>query len=190
MSIKLEGNWEKGFAYDVHTLSSNYLGIDEQGHDRWENERSEMGECVYQLKYRGDVSQVEKIVSLLSSKFRGFDAFDLIVPVPASQSRSMQPVYVIAEKLAKEHDVVYLEVLTKQPAQPLKNIEDSTERLQQLKSTMRLNVEPADLNGKKVLLIDDLYRSGATLSMATDILYQGGCEIVCVIAMTKTRSNR
>lgn len=40
MSIELQGNWKKGFAYDVHTLASNYLGVDEQGHARWDNVRS------------------------------------------------------------------------------------------------------------------------------------------------------
>jgi len=26
MTIEIEGNWDKGFAYDVHTLDSVYLG--------------------------------------------------------------------------------------------------------------------------------------------------------------------
>ncbi len=56
MTIKLKGNWKKGFAYDVHTLESVYLGVDQYGHDRWENTRSEMGELLYKLKYRGDMA--------------------------------------------------------------------------------------------------------------------------------------
>jgi hypothetical protein len=50
MSIKLEGNWKKGFAYDVHTLDSIYMGVDEYGHNRWENTRSEMGELIYSVE--------------------------------------------------------------------------------------------------------------------------------------------
>ncbi len=52
MGYKLEGNWVAGFAFDLHTLSSEYLGQDEYGHDRYNNTRSEIGELVYQLKYQ------------------------------------------------------------------------------------------------------------------------------------------
>jgi hypothetical protein len=29
MTIELKGNWKRGFAYDVHTLDSVYMGVDE-----------------------------------------------------------------------------------------------------------------------------------------------------------------
>ena len=50
MTIEIEGNWAKGLAFDVHTLSSTYLGPNEFGHDQWENTRSEMGELLYKLE--------------------------------------------------------------------------------------------------------------------------------------------
>ncbi len=36
MGYKLEGNWKNGIAYDLHTLSSTYLGQNEFGHDRYD----------------------------------------------------------------------------------------------------------------------------------------------------------
>lgn len=68
MVYKLEGNWKKGIAYDLHTLSGEFLGQDEYGHDQFETKRSEMGELIYLLKYRGDVSAVGKIVDLIEKK--------------------------------------------------------------------------------------------------------------------------
>ena len=50
MAHKLIGNWDSGLAYDLHTVASTHLGVDENGYDRFENTRSEMGELVYQLK--------------------------------------------------------------------------------------------------------------------------------------------
>ena len=48
-----------------------------------------------------------------------------------------------------------------------------------------------DLSGMNVLLLDDLYRSGSTLAVATDVLYdQADCNNVYVLVMTKTRSRR
>ncbi len=72
MTIELEGNWVKGRAFDVHTLSSTYLGPNEFGHDQWENTRSEMGELVYQLKYKQDKSMLPEIVKLLD-KIKGVE---------------------------------------------------------------------------------------------------------------------
>ena len=69
MTIRIPGNWKKGFAYDIHTLDSVYLGVDEYGHDRWENTRSEMGELLYDLKYHGH-SGVEDVFVLTMTKTR------------------------------------------------------------------------------------------------------------------------
>lgn len=60
MRHRLKGNWTKGLAFDLHTVASVYLGPDEFGHDRFDNTRSEIGELVYQLKYKHDQSAVSK----------------------------------------------------------------------------------------------------------------------------------
>lgn len=57
---KLEGSWDLGYALHKHTLSSVYLGDDEYGHPRFDTTRSEPGESLYQLKYRGDWDQVKR----------------------------------------------------------------------------------------------------------------------------------
>src|SRR4051794_32770336 len=101
MSIIIEGNWRKGLAFDVHTLSSTYLGQNEAGYDQWDSTRSEMGELVYQLKYRQDRSTLPKIVKLLD-KIKGVEQFDYIVPIPPTdKSRPFQPVDEIAIALGK-----------------------------------------------------------------------------------------
>lgn len=44
---------------------------------------------------------------------------------------------------------------------------------------------------KKVLIIDDLYRSGTTLMELTHLLYdEAQVQNVYVVTLTKTRSNR
>jgi len=92
MAIELTGNWRKGFAFDVHTLDSVYLGVDDYGYDRWENTRSEVGELVYKLKYRGDQSSLPKIIALLE-KIKGIETMDRIVPIPPTNpTRERQPV--------------------------------------------------------------------------------------------------
>ena len=48
-----------------------------------------------------------------------------------------------------------------------------------------------DISGDNILLVDDLYRSGATLNSATEILYrEAAVGSVSVLTMTKTRTKR
>ena len=192
MSIEIKGRWKKGFAHDVHTLSSVYMGVDEYGHDQWDTTRSEMGELVYQLKYQGNTSVVTKIVDLLG-KYKGLETMDAIIPIPSTNKhRVTQPVYVIARELGRRLDVPVIEdALEKSSGGPqLKNVEDPDEREELLKEYMTLTGNH-DLSGLNILLLDDLYRSGSTLAAATDILYdQANCKNVYVLTMTKTRSRR
>ncbi len=193
MTIELKGNWKKGSAYDVHTLDSLYMGVDGYGCDRWKTTRSDMGELVYQLKYREDKSAVRKIVDLIVRKYKGLETLDAIIPVPSTKkSRTIHPVYEIARELGIRIDVpVFEDVLEKQAGSTeLKNVDDPDERKELLKKHMFL-INEHNLAGKNVLLVDDIYRSGSTLSVATDILYQQAkVNGVFVLTMTKTRSKR
>jgi competence protein ComFC len=192
MAIELIGNWAKGLAYDVHTLSSTYLGPDQFGHDRWDSTYSEMGKLVYQLKYKQNKAVISKIVDLLTAKIKGIEEFDVIVPAPSSnKNRPFQPVDEIAKELGRRKRVKVINLLDKKAGGPeLKNVDNPDEREKLLKSLIFLS-STYDVSGKKVLLLDDLYRSGATLSVATSILYEEAkVSSVTVLTMTKTRSRR
>ena len=48
-----------------------------------------------------------------------------------------------------------------------------------------------ETSGKKILLIDDLYRSGATMNAAARALNSSGeAQVVNVLALTRTRNPR
>jgi competence protein ComFC len=191
MTIELKGPWKKGVAYDVHSLDSVYMGVDQFGHDQWNTTRSEMGELVYKLKYRGDRSVVAKIVDLLG-KYKGLETMDVIIPIPSTKLRATQPVCLIAKELGSRINVPVLEdaIQNSPGGKELKNVDSPRERKELLQEHMSLT-NKHDLSGKNILLLDDLYRSGSTLSIATDMLYkEANVNEVFVLTMTKTRSNR
>jgi len=191
MAIDLFGNWQSGKAYDYHTVSSTFLGTDERGHNRFDTTRSAMGQLVYRLKYSGDQTVLSEIVALLDD-IKGVENFDCLIPIPATnKKRIVQPVDAIAAALGRRRGVTVLSgYLENTGNEELKGISDPVERHDRLRAAIRI-VGGEQVEGKSLLLIDDLYRSGATLMIATDLLYdEGKAGKVCVLTMTKTRSNR
>ena len=191
MRHRLEGNWAKGLAFDWHTLASTYLGDDAHGRPQFDNTRSEMGELVWRLKYRGERAAVDRIVSLLDP-IKGIETFHAIIPVPSSStSRPVQAAEAIAEALGRKRNVAVLKgYLSKSGSKDLKEVDDPAERERILQEQIVLSGTD-DISGQKVLLIDDVYRSGATLRICCAVLKeQAKVGDVSVLTMTKTRVNR
>jgi competence protein ComFC len=185
------GRWRQGFALDLHTLSSSFVGHDEFGHPKFESTRSEVGELLYRLKYSQERSVIDEITDAAASFVKGWQSsLDIIVPVPPSTKRSMQPVNVLADSLAQKLGipVAHCLTITRDPS-PLKNVNDLDERMRLLAGLY--SVDASATTGKRILLFDDLYRSGATMNEITIALYdQGHAADVVALAVTRTRSIR
>lgn len=185
------GKWRAGFALDLQTLSSTPIGYNEYGHMQFDNTRSEMGELLYQLKYRGDQSVVPEIVEAVAIAVgKPPDKIEAIVPVPPSTPRAAQPVTILAEAIGNRLKIPVVDCVKRIKQLPqLKNVYDLDERLKLLEGAH--SVDKAAVQGKKVLLLDDLYRSGATMNAITTLLYdEGGARDVVALTITRTRSNQ
>ena len=193
---RISGNWTEGFVLDVHTLSSTFLGYDEFGHERFDTKRSELGELLFRLKSRADESALDDIlqtvVEYLTKSWQIVASLDLIIPMPPSNiSRPSQPVMKLARGVSSRTGVpISQDALVKIKETPqLKNVYDYHERTELLKDAFR--VERSLVQGKSLLLLDDLYRSGATMNEASRVLREtGNAKMVYVLALTKTRSIR
>ncbi len=184
------GNWISGYALDVHTLHSTHVGINEHGHDVFDTKRSELGELLFRLKYRGDLSAVTEIVEAATDFLRrSRSRFDLIVPVPPSGSRPVQPVIVLAKAFGEALNLAVAEcVTTTRPPTQLKGAMDRNRRQELLEGLYA--VERARTKRKSILLFDDLYRSGATMNAIAELLMtQGNAKAVRVLTITKVRRN-
>jgi predicted amidophosphoribosyltransferase len=185
------GKWQSGIALDLHTLSSTYLGVNAAGHEIYDTKRSEIGELLYRLKYRGDMAAAKEIIDTTSNYLKPHRTkFDLIVPVPPSGVRNPQPVITVATGVgaALGCPVVQCITTTRETAQ-LKGVLDPEKRKELVNGLYA--VDAAQTTGKNILLFDDLFRSGATMNAITDVLIQAGkAASVRVITLTRTRSNQ
>jgi competence protein ComFC len=187
---RISGKWRAGWTLDLHTLTSV-----QRPDGSFDTTRSELGEMLYQLKYRHNRSHVRPIAELTAGflkKLLVFPYLKGIVPIPPSDlSRTFQPVHLIATEVGKIVDLpAPLDYLIKiRETTPLKNLEDQTSRREQIEGAMQ--VADDRFRGQYVLLFDDLYRSGETLNAATTALKDlGGAARVYVLALTRTRTRR
>jgi predicted amidophosphoribosyltransferase len=157
---------------------------------RFDTERTPLGELLYKLKSRGETSVAQEIADACKRFVAAWSIrIDAIVPVPASTKRKVQPVQVIAEGLGKALEVPVLDcVSVTRPTKQLKNVYDYDERMRLLEGLY--SVDRAAVGGRSILMIDDLFRSGATLNAITQLLYDQGAKDVFVLTITQTRSNR
>jgi predicted amidophosphoribosyltransferase len=151
-----------------------------------------MGELINRLKYHSDETVVPKIIELINKNLKNIKAVDFIIPVPPSNlNRAFQPVYKIVEELSRNSTVPLLKnAISKTDTEELKSITNPARREALLRDSLKINPQ-IDIENKIILLIDDVYRSGATVRAVTDLLYnQAKVKSVYVLTMTKTRSNR
>ena len=109
---------------------------------------------------------------------------DAIIPVPSTTERKVNPVLMYCEALAAKIRI---------PMQPLVIKTRQTRPQKEMKTLAqkRANVAGAfalrgEIKGKRVLLVDDLFDSGATLDEVTRLLLENGASRVNVLTLTRT----
>jgi len=189
---RILGRWRGGYALDLHTEGSTPIGGDEYGHSQFETRRTPVGELLYKLKYHQDISVVAELAEAAAAFVASWiDTPDAIVVVPPSHDRKIQPVFEIARQLGKLLNVaVYDDAVIRVKEIPeLKNVFDRDERSSLLENAH--SVDSSNISGKRILLFDDLYRSGASMNAIASMLYdEAGVSEVFALTITKTRSNR
>lgn len=185
------GKWKTGIALDFHTTSSTPIGYNDAGHMQFDTVRPEIAQLLYELKYRGDKNAAKGIIETAGEMVRqSRSKFDLLIPVPPSTVRALQPVILLAEGIGAAADLPVVNcITTTRGTTQLKGVTDPAQRKELLDGLYA--VDPKFTAGKKVLLFDDLYRSGSTMNAITDVLMtQGRASSVHALTITKTRSNQ
>ncbi len=191
--VKLSGNWDFGFSMDIHTVSSSFLGVNGYGNNRYSNSRSEIGEAVYQLKYKHRQEYVKILSEAAAYAVREIilkaHPVDLIISVPPSKSdRDKQPVIRIAEAISGILNIEFNDSMICKTigTEQMKDV-SKWERTGKIKNAFTVN--KSVLYYKNILLFDDLYQSGATAKECTRVLKQEADNIkVFLMTLTKTRT--
>jgi predicted amidophosphoribosyltransferase len=145
---------------------------------------------LYRLKNRGDQTAIAEIVATAGEFVKQWGLqVDSIVPAPPSNTkRKHQPVIAVAAALGEYLRVPLCEgCLTKaKNTAQLKDVFDYGKRTEILKDAF--GIDASRTKGRRLLLVDDLYRSGATVSAISQLLTTtGGAFAVYLLTLTQTR---
>jgi competence protein ComFC len=177
--------WIEGFVLDRHVISSRPIGYVGE-HMQFETTRSALGELVYQLKYRnGPLTDiVETAVAFVTERWNS--VIDCVVPPPPSLHRTKQPAVLIASGVAAILGVPSLAAATVKASatSQMKNVA-LHERGPLLSTAIHAGTDA--VQGRRVLLIDDLWETGSTLRRVAEVLGQMSATEVRALAMTRTK---
>lgn len=148
------------------------------------------------LKFRGAPGAAEPLGALVAqcTAERLSGEFDTVTWVPASRERRRRRGYDQAELLARAAcrrwdtaPVRLLEKIRDNPAQS--GLRDAAARWENVRDVYRA-VEPGTVEGRRILLVDDICTTGATLCQCAAVLRRAGAaEVVCAAA-ARTPSDR
>lgn len=172
----LTGSWQTGWALGFHSRIS--------GSD-WS--RSGVGDLTYRLKYESDTTVLPALIQQTLDLFQAhpeMNQADVIIPVPSSTERKVNPVHVFCEALAGKINLPMQTLVVKtRQTQPQKELKTLAQKRGNVAGAFSMRGE---VKGKRVLLVDDLFDSGATLDETTRLLLKHGASRVNVLTLTRT----
>jgi ComF family protein len=158
-----------------------------------DGEEHPLREVVQRFKYGRKVSLGKPLGRLMAIDCRGlFDErpFDVILPVPLHPKRlrwrSFNQSLVLAREIGKEWKLpVDPFVLARSRETPPQTQLNEEERKKNMRRAFSVNAA-RPIEGKAVLLIDDVYTSGATVNECSRALKRGGAKEVSVLTLART----
>jgi ComF family protein len=155
---------------------------------------------VHCFKYKGKVQLANPLAELLLTAFRLFwepDGIDIILPVPLHikrfRMRGFNQAYLLVRNwniLAGQNPYrparfqIERNILVRAVATTPQSALGRAERAANIKNAFDLN-DPDKVKDKRILLIDDVYTTGATVNECTRLLLNGGARHVDVLTLAR-----
>ncbi|MFS0644667.1 ComF family protein [Siminovitchia sp. 179-K 8D1 HS] len=138
-------------------------------------------ELLARFKYRGDYALAKVFAEDVRTALSKL-VFDLLVPIPLSPERLLERGFNQAKALAEEAGFQSAEVLQRiHGEKQSKKSRNERIHLPQVFAVKR----GADVSGKKIVLMDDIYTTGSTLRHAGRVLKKAGAKSVKAFTLAR-----
>jgi ATP-dependent DNA helicase RecQ len=171
-------NLDGGIALALHTTIHN-----------GEHVHTEVGGRVYAFKYQGEKNQLEWLLARALQTLAAHPAFkeiDAVAFVPSTAANHPYlPVPLFAENLQQRLGVQTVCQLRKtRTTRPQKEMVTMEQKRRNVAGAFA--VQPPSTKGQRILLVDDIYDSGATINECAHVLKTAGAKKVYALTLTKT----
>ena len=176
----------------LQTLKKGTVPFFEMGHRALFAYEGAGKELVLNYKYRFQPSLAEVFADMWVEQ--GMHLFPcqsepVIAYVPMTlrreKERGFHSSLCLAEALSKRSQIPLVHALVKQKQPPEQHHLNKEERWQALQGVYGLQ-KNMDISDRSVLLIDDVYTTGATLHYCTEALKTAGAKMICTLTVAKT----
>ncbi|WKV13285.1 ComF family protein [Marivirga harenae] len=159
----------------------------------WFQKDTAIQELLHQLKYEGN-----EAIGLLLGEYYGkelsqyfFGEWDLITTVPIHYKKQRKRGYnqsdLIAEGMSLALNIPFEPLIVKAVNKKSQTKKDRLERFDNVESSFQLLNPNRSLRDKNILLVDDVFTTGATLQASSQPLIRAGAEIsIATIAATRS----
>ncbi|HWP80963.1 MAG TPA: ComF family protein [Candidatus Acidoferrum sp.] len=143
--------------------------------------RGPVQKAVLGFKHSGDIGRAGVFAGYMADELAGQLAADLVTAVPPTpkgfKKRGFDPAGLIAEELAKELGLPYVRLLGSKDGMSQKAVEKGEARIMNVRDRF-FTLPGAAIEGKRILLIDDVRTTGATLAACREALLLAGADTV------------
>lgn len=152
--------------------------------------------AIHQFKYGNNISVGALLASFMADfSFPDVDFTDysLIVPVPLHIKRLRQRGFnqslILARALAKKWQIpVNFSLLKRHKFTETQTGMNKTERKQNIKGAFEVR-DKENIAGKNIIIVDDVYTTGATVNECAKILIKAGAQKVTVLTLARVLHN-
>lgn len=154
--------------------------------------RGKAAEAIYKLKYSKKTCLAGLLGDFLAFHPMTEEGFDVIIPVPLHldklRERGFNQSYLLAKRIGKICQIKTNPLLLERKKATLPQVGmKSRERILNVKEAfgLRADADPADIKGRRILLVDDVYTTGATLKECSKVLKKKGAEKVYALTLAR-----
>lgn len=150
--------------------------------------RAEIKELIYQYKFRQRRSLANWFADLISNEINANPIFDLIVPVPPNPTtqakRGFDQVSYLARLVSVKIGMRSIKCLAHRKGKTQKSL-NLAARLKNIEGLFYFKGRPQAIADKRVLLLDDIFTTGATLHACAKILLAQGVASVTALTIAQ-----